>query len=98
MAVSRIPIKVTGYIEVVYFTVKRITIDPYDYDYTEWPFVGGSGDEMVVQFDDASGRRLEFDADVVMRVRRIAEADIDSETVWEVDNGIQEAVKGTPAP
>ena len=82
---TRLPIKVSGYIEIVDHKVTRVVVDPTDYDYSPWPLTSAFGeDPIVMQIDNGPDQReLEGDADLVMPIRGMAERQLDS-ALWVV--------------
>lgn len=99
--VYRFPIKVIGYIELTdMMSVTRVVIDKLDYDYNPWPRAcGNDEDDLVVQIDEGPEQRvLNWDVEIVTRLRDIAELRMDGTTEWKLVDGYEGAIDGTMVP
>lgn len=99
--VYRFPISVVGYIELSdQMSKARVVVDKLDWEYAPWPrLCGNDEDPLVVQIEEAPDQRfLNWDVEIVDRLRQLAELRMDGETPWEVVAGAEDLIDGTMVP
>jgi len=98
VTVVRVPIRISGFIEMHGLRVSQVVVDRFDYEYSAWPRVSEHGsDEEVIQIDNGpDDRYIEADADIVSSIRTMVDRFYDPRgTPWIVSDDVDGYIKGT---
>jgi hypothetical protein len=99
--VYRFPINVVGYIELGdRMSRVRVVVDKLDWEYAPWPRIcGNDEDPLVVQIEESEDQRfLNWDVEIVDRLRSLAELRMDGTTPWQLVDGAEHLIDGTMVP
>ncbi len=82
-----VPIHVQGVVIIEDMRVARVSLTHYLWEYSEFGGRIGETDKDVVEFVDEAGIRIDYDADIVVPIHQLIEADprMDDFDTWQVD-------------